>query len=608
MTQRLAWPSRCCRTRPCCCSTSRRPRSIPDGLCAFYGLIEARRRHGQTVLFSSHQMGDVERLADRFAVLVGGRLVASFTARELTDELADRGVMKVTLDRRPPDLLDAVRRIAPKAVWAADQLIVPAPAAARLAVLDIVRASGAEIRGLTAEEGRLDAFYRELVGRRGRPCIDPAGSRRPVSRPLLPLRVGPVGARRRRRSTPRTTPCGYCRMIVSDQRFASQIVAPYEEPRFFDDLGCLARYLTGSAGAADGRGRLRRRPSHEGVGPRRPRRLHARRHALGADGLAHHRARDRRRRAMPTPRRRTARRWRLRDVFPGVQLPGGVAMIAGRRSALWLCARQELLLSVRSRWTQTFAVVFAVLALAVASSGYVLSGGSGLQDFARTSASLVQLVLLLVPLTSLLFGVMALTPEPGAAELLFSQPVARRTILAGKLLGLLPRAHRRAGDRLRRRRLVLFARDGIGRPGRLSRRRRRIVRADAVFLSLAAAIAAGDTSARRARNLAVALVDLVRRGRAVRRRRARRRLAPALRARPRACSWSPRSSIRSTPCAPARCSPSRARRAFGAASLAFLRFTGGVAGAAVWLSASVIVWILVPLGLAARRVSRADIG
>jgi copper chaperone NosL len=37
--------------------------------------------------------------------------------------------------------------------------------------------------------------------------------------------------------------CAYCRMIVSDARFASQIVAPLEEPKFFDDLGCLANYL-----------------------------------------------------------------------------------------------------------------------------------------------------------------------------------------------------------------------------------------------------------------------------------------------------------------------------------------------------------------------------
>jgi Cu-processing system permease protein len=105
-------------------------------------------------------------------------------------------------------------------------------------------------------------------------------------------------------------------------------------------------------------------------------------------------------------------------------------------SPFLLCARQELLLAVRSRWTQIFATVFAALALAVASSGYVLSGGHGVQDFARTAASLVELVLLLVPLTALLIGVLSLAPERGAAELLFSQPVSRRAILLGKGAGL----------------------------------------------------------------------------------------------------------------------------------------------------------------------------
>lgn len=47
-----------------------------------------------------------------------------------------------------------------------DELIVPGPAALRPAILDLVRESGAEIRGLTAEEERLDTFYRELVAKR----------------------------------------------------------------------------------------------------------------------------------------------------------------------------------------------------------------------------------------------------------------------------------------------------------------------------------------------------------------------------------------------------------------------------------------------------------
>jgi copper chaperone NosL len=32
-------------------------------------------------------------------------------------------------------------------------------------------------------------------------------------------------------------------MAVSDVRFAAQIVAPGEEPRFFDDIGCLRDHL-----------------------------------------------------------------------------------------------------------------------------------------------------------------------------------------------------------------------------------------------------------------------------------------------------------------------------------------------------------------------------
>ncbi|HSL22387.1 MAG TPA: nitrous oxide reductase accessory protein NosL [Vicinamibacterales bacterium] len=41
----------------------------------------------------------------------------------------------------------------------------------------------------------------------------------------------------------RNEACAHCRMIVSDQRFASQLVAPGEEPRFFDDIGCLRNFL-----------------------------------------------------------------------------------------------------------------------------------------------------------------------------------------------------------------------------------------------------------------------------------------------------------------------------------------------------------------------------
>jgi Cu-processing system ATP-binding protein len=137
----------------------------PEGLSAFYELVERRRSAGQSVLFTSHQLGDVERLADRFAVLVEGCLVGSFTQRELAARLADRGVMRVRLESCTDDVLARVRQVSASARWdpAMGELVAPAPASGRPAVLEALRAAGVEIKGLTTEEGRLDAFYRELI-------------------------------------------------------------------------------------------------------------------------------------------------------------------------------------------------------------------------------------------------------------------------------------------------------------------------------------------------------------------------------------------------------------------------------------------------------------
>jgi Cu-processing system ATP-binding protein len=139
----------------------------PDGLCAFYGLVERARDDGRTLLFTSHQLGDVERLADRFAVLVNGRLVASLTAAELKDRLSERGLMRLRFASRPEGLLAAVRALAPGATWAGEELVVPGRAALRPRVLDVVRGLGVELRGLTADEGRLDVLYRELIAEAG---------------------------------------------------------------------------------------------------------------------------------------------------------------------------------------------------------------------------------------------------------------------------------------------------------------------------------------------------------------------------------------------------------------------------------------------------------
>jgi Cu-processing system ATP-binding protein len=133
----------------------------PAGLTAFYELVEQRRRAGRAVLFSSHQLGDTERLADRFAVLVDGRLVAMLTASELAGRLAGRGVMRVRMAR--PDVA-LLARLGRTATWDGGELVVRGAPERRGAVLAALAEAGHEVLSLTTEEGRLDGLYRELVG------------------------------------------------------------------------------------------------------------------------------------------------------------------------------------------------------------------------------------------------------------------------------------------------------------------------------------------------------------------------------------------------------------------------------------------------------------
>ncbi len=99
-------------------------------------------------------------------------------------------------------------------------------------------------------------------------------------------------------------------------------------------------------------------------------------------------------------------------------------------------ARQELLVNIRNKWTIIFAVVFGVLVVSISYIGIMAEGFSGMQNFTRTSASILNLVLYIVPLVALIMGTLSFTSDRGTTELLFSQPVFRSEILLGKILGL----------------------------------------------------------------------------------------------------------------------------------------------------------------------------
>src|SRR5574341_1488106 len=106
------------------------------------------------------------------------------------------------------------------------------------------------------------------------------------------------------------------------------------------------------------------------------------------------------------------------------------------RRTIFDIAKQELIINIRNKWTLIFAIVFGALVVSISYFGMRAEGFSGMQNFTRTSASILNLVLYIVPLISLTMGTLSFTGDRGSAELLFSQPVEASQVVIGKMLGL----------------------------------------------------------------------------------------------------------------------------------------------------------------------------
>ena len=100
--------------------------------------------------------------------------------------------------------------------------------------------------------------------------------------------------------------------------------------------------------------------------------------------------------------------------------------------------RKELRDAIGNRWLAGYAAVLATLGLAATASGLDSTSGLALQAFGRTTATLMNLCLLLAPLVAVLMGAGAIAGERerGTLEHLLAQPLTRTALLLGKHLGL----------------------------------------------------------------------------------------------------------------------------------------------------------------------------
>lgn len=101
-------------------------------------------------------------------------------------------------------------------------------------------------------------------------------------------------------------------------------------------------------------------------------------------------------------------------------------------------AAKEFRDRLRNRWVLAVALVFTVFSLVITYFGGAQQGQVGLRSIEFTIASLVSLVIYLIPLIALLLGFDAVVGERerGSLDLLLALPITRLELLLGKYLGL----------------------------------------------------------------------------------------------------------------------------------------------------------------------------
>jgi Cu-processing system permease protein len=105
---------------------------------------------------------------------------------------------------------------------------------------------------------------------------------------------------------------------------------------------------------------------------------------------------------------------------------------------IFTIAAKEFRDRMRNRWVLAVALVFTVFSLVIAYFGGAQQGAVGFRSIEFTIASLVSLVIYLIPLIALLLGFDAIVGERerGSLDLLLSLPITRLELLLGKYLGL----------------------------------------------------------------------------------------------------------------------------------------------------------------------------
>lgn len=135
-----------------------------DAVSRLREFLASMRARGQTVIVSTHVLSEIESLADRVAILAGGRLVACEPIRNFRERLAQQARMRIALQKPENKWCELAKSAgAQSAELAGSELVITAPSANYLPVLRALERTGAIVEHFSTEEPTLESLYLRCI-------------------------------------------------------------------------------------------------------------------------------------------------------------------------------------------------------------------------------------------------------------------------------------------------------------------------------------------------------------------------------------------------------------------------------------------------------------